>query len=276
MHCSRLVAAFFWVLSILFLNGVVVRAADDAETLDDRFAEVRQAFDKGSYKQARYLAETLDKDMRKQGKVSPALYELMGHIRYREGALGDAALWYERASLFPPPVPEVRQNLNHIHARTGSLIFAPNDVPSQLSAWLSRSRWLQIAILCGWLVILSAAACMLYVHSSGVRAVLLVFASGAFIAGSLSLLGWYFHPSYQSLKDIALVTAADVHAYTAASSASGTVTELPPGSEVRQIETRGAWAYVEIPAENGTNRGWVQSSSLAPLWPDDYGAGYLN
>jgi hypothetical protein len=199
----------------------------------------------------------------------------MGHIRYRQGDLGSAALFYERSALFAPPIPEVRQNLNHIHSKTGSLVFAPNDLRPQLAAWLSPRHWMQIVILSGGIVVLCVVFSLLFLRAGAARTLLLTFASFIFIIGGLALLGWSWHPTFEHIKAVALVTAPDVHAYTAASATSGTVSELPPGSQVRQLETRGAWTYVEIPGEGESNRGWVQSNALAALWPEEFGGSYL-
>lgn len=253
-----------------------IRIEDD-ESPKAKFAEVRQAFDKGSYKQAQYLGETLDKELRKQNKVSPALFELMGHISYREGALGQATLWYQRAALFPPPVPEVRQNLQHIHNRTGNLELPSQGARSQLAAWFSRQQWLQLSVLSAWVVVLSLAACVFLTRSATLRACLLTLGVLSALAGGLGLLGWLSHPSFDSIKDIAVVTGPEIHAYTAASSTSGEVIKLPPGSEVRQLESRGAWTYVQIPSDDGgdDHRGWVTTTSLSPLWPDEYSPRFL-
>jgi hypothetical protein len=99
-----------------------------------------------------------------------------------------------------------------------------------------------------------------------------IAAGSAAVAG----VGWAAHPSYEKIANLAMVTAPGTKAYTAATVTSGTVSALPPGSEVRKLEERGAWSYVEIPAnpqtaddstERHPYRGWVQTSALTPCWP---------
>ena len=110
-------------------------------SLDERFVSARNAFDKGEFAKAQYEAEAIMKD----GSLSREVMELLGHARYRLGDLGRAALWYRRAALFPPPSPELRQNLAHIHERTGNISFPANGLLDQLSAWLTRAHWLRLA-----------------------------------------------------------------------------------------------------------------------------------
>ena len=277
----RSVRLALWALLLLNMAGWVspAHAAQvvDQDSPDARLQEVRDAFEQGRFKPAGYLAETLDKDMRKKGLVSPALFELMGHIRYRQGELGPAALFYERAALFPPPIPEVRQNLTHIRSKNGSLVFAPHDVRVQLAAWLAPHQWMEIAIACGWVVLLSIVFTLLFLRAGGLRVLLLTFATFVFILGGLSLLVWSWHPTYENIKSLAIITAPDTKAYTSASTTGGTVNDLPPGSEVRTLDSRGAWTFVEIPGdtETTTNRGWVQTSALAAVWPEEYSAQFL-
>ena len=68
---------------------------------------------------------------------------------------------------------------------------------------------------------------------------------------------------------IALVTAKDIRAHTAAATTAGSVIDLPPGSAARLLEVRGAWTYCEIPYQPEPLRGWVENTALTPLWPYD-------
>ena len=67
----------------------------------------------------------------------------------------------------------------------------------------------------------------------------------------------------------AALAPRDVRAYTAATTTAGTVMDLPPGSQVRVLEKRGAWTYVEIPSRPENLRGWVENRVLIPYWPWD-------
>lgn len=255
------------ILGAMLLWGGLLHA--ETPTPEQRFVDARASFDKGDFTKAQYQAEAMIKD----GLLSRGIMELLGHARYRQGDLGRAALWYRRASLFPPPEPELRQNIAHIHDRTGNVSFPSNGLLDQISAWFSRSQWLQIAVFCGWVIALTLLLCLLYVRSSSLRVLLLTGAALALIIACISGVGWLFHPNYERVKDIFIVTAKEARAYTAASTTAGSVTDLRAGSEVRTLEDRGAWCYVEIPNEVENRRGWVQKDTLTPFWPFD--PGYL-
>jgi hypothetical protein len=241
------------------------------ETPDQRFIAMRAAFDQGDFAKSQQMGEALIKDKH----LSPELFQLLGHTRYRLGDLGQAALWYKRSALFPPPVPEVRQNIAHLHDRTGNVSFPSNGFRDQLSARLARSQWMKLAIICGWVIVISLTLIALYVGNNGLRTLLLTSSTLALVIGVIALFGWNWHPSYQSIRALSLVTTPNTKAYTAASSTSGAVVELRVGSEVRKLEDRGQWCYVEIPTDTENRRGWVLNSVLSPLWAEDLGAAVL-
>ena len=60
-----------------------------------------------------------------------------------------------------------------------------------------------------------------------------------------------------------------MNSFTSATVTSGTVIGLPPGSQVRTLEKRGPWFYVEIPGSPENLRGWVEAGAITPLWTWD-------
>ena len=134
-----------------------------------------------------------------------------------------------------------------------------------------------MAVICEWTVVFSLFIAFLLCRSGWLRTSLCTLTTLAVIVGSAGMLGWYWHPSYENVRDLAIVTASKASAYTAASTTSGSVIQLPPGSEVHKLEDRGAWCYVEIPTEGEHRRGWVQNEVLSPFWPADkkFDPGYL-
>lgn len=235
----------------------------------ERYAEVCSFFEKGDYTRAQYIAEGLLKD----GHLSPQLFQMLGHIHYRRGDLGRAALSYQRASLFPPPVPEVRQNIAHIHDRTGNLAFPANGFRDQFAARLTRSQWGGIVVTSGWVLLYAVVLCLLFSRTPSLRAPLVLVAVLASVVGVIAGLGWFWHPSFEKVERLAYVTTSETKAFTAATVTSGSVSALPPGSSVRILEDRDLWSYVEIPAEGEYRRGWVQTAALTRFWP--YDPGYL-
>jgi hypothetical protein len=259
-------------LCVLLLYPMLAEAS--ASSPEERYGEVRLNFEKGDFTRAQYLGEAMLKD----GELSPQLFQLLGHIRYRQGDLGRASLWYSRAALFPPPVQEIRQNITHIHERTGNVRFTANTFRDQFSARLSRAQWLKVAIVSGWIFLFTVALYYFHTRSFALRTLLMLVRVIAVAVTTVALLGWVWHPSFEKLQKLAVVTAPGTKAYTAATVTSGSVSPLPPGSEVRKLEERGAWCYVEIPpppvsADDSSDRqalrGWVQMESLSPYWPFD-------
>ncbi len=82
-------------------------------------------------------------------------------------------------------------------------------------------------------------------------------------------LGLEARPSIEELAKRAFVTTTDAQVHTAAAEISGNVIALPAGSEVRRIEERGDWCYIEVPQPDENVFGWVLAKNLVPVWPFD-------
>ncbi len=240
-------------------------------TYEDRYNEAKAAFEKGDYAKTKTLGEKLILEEH----LSPELFQILAHTYYRLDDYGQAALWYKRSSIFPPPSPEIRQNLAHIHDRTGNLNFPSNSLQSQFSGKLPRTLWLVLMISGGWIFLFAAVWTMLFAKSIRIRSWLILIQVMALLLVMGSWFGWQWHPSYKMIEHLAIVTTKDVMAHTAATVTSGSVTKLPLGSEVRILEDRGIWSYIEVYSEQqDIRRGWVQNNKLTPLWP--YHASYMD
>ncbi len=264
MTCRRILTA---ILPAVLLAAAACGANS---TPQDGFSEACAAFDKGDFRSAQYLGESLVN----QGHFAPELFQLLGNTRYRQGDLGRAALYYQRAALLSPPSPETRQNIDLIHERTGNYYFPTNTLRDRFAAWFTRSQWLAAAAAFGWLLTFSAGFAFLVLGAGRPRKVLLMAAVVALTGGTVSLLGWFWHPSFEKVRDLAVVTSPETRAYAAASTTGSSLAQLPAGSQVRKLEDRDSWCYVEFHNENpqpeGRNiRGWVQTESISPLWPYD-------
>lgn len=230
------------------------------------YATALAAFESGKFKEAQYHAESLVKDPA-TASISPQLFELIGHARYRADDLGRAALWYRRAEFFTPRDPELNQNFRHLDDRVRFLSFQPQ---SPLHAWslkLSQNEWLLAASVGFWLLLLPFS----WIVISKKRPPLALFTSALggiiLIAAGIILI---IRPTPQDrVQDIAVVTSKDIRAHTAAATTAGSVIDLPPGSTTRVLEVRGAWSYCEIPYQPAPLRGWIENSALTPLWPFD-------
>lgn len=239
----------------------------NASPAQDRYREIVGAIDKADYRRAQALGQSLVADLNAAGALSPDLFQVMGHISYRLGDYGGAALWYKRAELFLPRLPELRQNLRHLQEKVRFLSFPASSAAAGAALLLSGNAWVLVASGGGWLLLL-ALGLMIAVRNRSVRA----WATGALIAGGLLLVvgaaGFVLRPSgAERVANLFVITVPQSKAYTAATTTSGSVIELPPGSQVRLLQKRGAWTYVEIPSAPDNLRGWVEAQAMSALWP---------
>jgi hypothetical protein len=218
--------------------------------------------EKGNFTKAQYLAESLTKKTPPQ--LSSEVFQIIGHARYRQKDLGRAALWYQRAQLLDGGNPELRQNLRHLFDLTRYLSFNEASPLTEISLKLSSNQWLYLIAVGIWLLFLPLAWRVLTGRSQSWPFIL--SAIGLMILLPASTLATIRPASETRVKDISLVNQPDISAYTAATVTSGSVISLPPGSQVRVLEKRGSWVFVEIPNVPENLRGWVESGALTPLW----------
>jgi hypothetical protein len=251
------------------LGGLGAARGADAKVApspDETYRQAVQEIEKGNFTKAQYLAESLTKKQPPQ--LSAEVFELIGHTRYRQDDLGRAALWYERAELLNPRSPELRQNLRYLRDRLAFLEFAPESPLVEWSYWLGPNEWALLTAAGVWLFLLAIA----WLIVAGRRSLGLVVACcviGFLVAVPSATFAAIRKPGPERVKDIGVIVLPEVQAFTAATVTSGSVIELPPGSQVRILEKRGAWVYVEIPNRPENLRGWVEVPAIAPLWPWD-------
>lgn len=253
----------------LLLVGLVNAAfapGVNAASSDERYKQVVDALAKKDYNRAQAGTESL----LGEGALSPELFEIMGHTRYRQGDHGRAVLWYERASLFTPRVPEIRQNLRHLDDKVRFLAFKDASPLHTFGLLLQRNTWLIIASAGGWLLLIGAGIIIVSRPGALRNGSIAALVTGALLL-PLGATGAIVRPKGEDrVKNIWVVTSTGTKAFTAASTTAGTVIDLPPGSQIRLIEKRGAWNYVEIPATSENLRGWIESDTITTLWPSKW------
>ncbi|MBL9133822.1 MAG: BatD family protein [Verrucomicrobiaceae bacterium] len=244
--------------------------AEDAATL---YKQARESIEKGEFTKAQYFAERLTRADPPQ--LGADVFAIIGHARYRQDDLGRAALWYQRALLLAPRDPELRQNLRHLDDKLRFFVMPATSMLGVCSLCLPGNTWILIAAGGAWLVVLAIAARIWIGKKSPLNASARLWTLVMFILGLLALIPSITFAATRPepedrVRDISVVTAAETSLYAAATTTSAANLELPPGSQVRVLEKRGAWSYVEVPttAEEPT-RGWVESSVMQPLWPWD-------
>ncbi|WP_395751409.1 BatD family protein [Prosthecobacter sp.] len=244
--------------------------ASAAETTpDEGYQKAREALEKGKYTDAQYLGELLTK--RQPPALSSAVFTLIGNARYRQDDLGRAALWYQRAQLLDPLNPEVRQNLRHIDDKLRFFRYGESSPLAEVSLLLNKNTWIIAASAGVWIILLALARYILRGprRKASLASVLIFSLLGLFVFVPSATFAAIRPAPANRVKDVMVVTGRDVRAYTAATVTSGDVIALPPGSQVRMLEKRGAWSYVEIPRSEENLRGWIESATYTPLWPWD-------
>lgn len=230
----------------------------------EQYAALKQSLEKGDFA----TAEKTGLAMVAEGHVSADVFTLLGHASYKQGKPGIAAMWYERARLFPSSAPELSQNLRHIGEKIHCFVRDRNEWLERLGLALSRNAWVLLGTGGAWLVLIGAGL-LIVVRSSGVRWLALAAMPSGLLLLVLAGLGWQARPSFDDLHSLAFVVAPKALAHTAATKVSGTVIPVPQGSVVQKIEERGQWAYVLIPQPGEDLRGWLPSSELEAFWPYD-------
>ncbi|MBE2283682.1 MAG: BatD family protein [Prosthecobacter sp.] len=260
------VSAMIAVMALL--TTISASAAD--ESPDAIYKQAREALAAGKFTQAQYLGESLTR--RDPPALSAAVFAIIGHARYRQEDFGRAALWYQRAELLEPRNPETRQNLRHLDEK---LRFFRFDEGSPLEEWsllLSKNTWIIAASAGAWMILLALMRCILCASrrvSAGACALVISILGLLVLVPSAAFAAIRPGPG-QRVNDIVVITAKEtVSAFTAATLTSGSVIDLPPGSQVRLLEKRGAWSYVEVPSGSEPVRGWVETATFTPLWPWD-------
>lgn len=252
------------LLCLALLLTSNLQAAEQASP-DTVYQQAREELDKGKFTQAQYLAESLTK--RTPPVLSAETFSIIGHARYRQDDLGRAALWYQRAQLLNPSNAEIRQNLRHLDEKLRFFRFTSYSPLVEWSLLLPKQAWLNLTSLGFWLAAAAISLKLLTGRKMPTLLVVLLVAVSLLITVPSACLAAFRPDSGTLTKDVMVITMPNVSAYSSATVTAGSLIDLPPGSQVRLLEKRGAWSYVEIPASGEPLRGWVEATTYTPLWP---------
>ena len=194
--------------------------------------------------------------------TSPDLYFNLGTAHYRNGSPGRAALWFRRAALAHPGMPEVAQNFEFLRRQQGFLEFAETDWERfLLGLHPAQLRWSASILLWGGLFLLLAT----FLSRFRPVAPLLIGIASVAIAGSIFVFSIdHFRASQVAPDNFATVIVSGTSALVAPAPDSASVIALPAGSEVRILQNTGPWLYASIP---GNLAGWIHHTSVEPNWP---------
>lgn len=267
----RLLQATAVLLVLAFTSGSLQAAAtDEAANL---YQQARESLMQGKFTKAQYAAERILK--LSPPPLSAEVFTILGHTRFKQDDMGRAALWYQRAALLDPANTELQQNLRLLDER---LRFFTLERHSPVALWslkLAGNQWALLAAAGAWLIVLALAWRVWVGRASALNAgrrlaaLLLALCGVLIVIPSATFAAMRPMPA-ERVRDVMVVTQPEVSLYAAATVTSASNLDLPAGSQLRLIERRGAWSYVEVPvAADEPTRGWVESSVIQPLWPWD-------
>lgn len=230
---------------------------------EDAFQHGNTLYESGRYADAAaaYQRALTTADKSRGAAVGVNLFYNLGNAWFRAGEPGRAVLNYERALRLQPSHPETAANLAFVRRQLGlPATRSPN------SGWgryaLAWSPWLLAAG--GWS--LAGGGCLALLAGRGIAgertrrvAGIVAFAVGLplLVAGALTF--WLAdRRSVDPARGI-LVGADGVEARYAPADTATVETTLPTGGEVRILQERDAWDYVELP---GGTRAWIASAQV--------------
>lgn len=227
-------------LTLLALFAIV------APAFAGNFDEGNKAYDAGKFLEARQHYEAAVS----AGEWTANLFYNLGNADERIGAIGLAALNYERALALEPKHAEARANLKFLRG------------PEQ-----SKRTWKDIAfggmslnfwILCTAALAWAAVFTLLIpfargrrLGAGGVFVLVLIICATAYAAAGV----------WQTMGELdrGIVIANQVEARQGPADRANLAAVLPAGSRVRVLSIRGEWTYCVLP--DGT-RGWIPSDSV--------------
>lgn len=222
------------------------------------------AYTAGQYSKALELLEADRKNGAPQRNSAELLCN-MGNCYYRLGKPGTAALYYTRALVADPGLPEARANLGFIQRKEGAVLPTRNSVDKLFTLLSSNQLWLlthvcaATLLLCIALQVLRRGQSRPWLHGCTAVAALLCLLCAA-------------DRLYYSTRDIpdmsdlspnelAIVTTATT-ARTAAAEAAPSVIDLTPATPLHLLAVRGSYSYVQT--FTGV-RGWVLTADISPV-----------
>ena len=246
---SPFAASFFLALSSICFS----------EEPDAVFLSANADFESKDFEQAKLKFQSLVE----KSLISSELYFNLGTTHFRLGNEGEAMVWMRRAVIAEPGMPEARQNIEFLRIRLGFLEFNDSSLRQLLGILPpAAGRW--TGTCCLWMGLLCAAGAVFSNRLRPNRSVTVTLATILITIGVAGFALQHHQNRYIDARNFSTITSSDATALTAPSPSAKIVIALPPGSEVRALQTSGQWCYVDIP---GNLRGWIKSSHLQSNWP---------
>lgn len=247
----------------------VSRGADQSvrEGFDllDQAAALRLTEPERSEQLAADAATVLEAALSPDAQLNPAAQRALGNAHLLAGDLGRAVLAYRRALLVSPSDPLARASLEHARARVEA---AP--VPDLSTRWRSAVRWARSMLPRRAIFWAAAAVFTLACFVLAARLIrrasarLTVPATVALVIASTALAFLGVEPRLNDPRAAVVLGRAPARTGPHAEVYPPALEQpVPPGAEVRILETRDGWAFCEI----GSSRAWLPLDALERVQP---------
>jgi Tetratricopeptide repeat/Bacterial SH3 domain len=224
---------------------------------ESSFEKGNTAFEAGDYAEAVKAYEASIQE----GVSGANVYFNLGNANLRAGEKGRAVLNYQRALALRPGHPEAIANLAYVQ-RSLNLPAAPATAWSQFVEWMGVDAVAIVAAIGAW-VVLAGLVALLGPWPQPALGWSLVMTGGApLIAGLFLLYG--LRGGARDPGRAIVVSDNGTKAHYAPADNSREVQVLPAGTEIRLLQDRGSWIYVEVA---GGLRGWVAAGNVDTVLP---------
>jgi tetratricopeptide (TPR) repeat protein len=217
---------------------------------DTDFAKANEEYAQGHFKEAISGYEALVL----AGQWSANLFYDLGNAYFRTGDFGHAILNYERALALERHHPEATANLQIARDEARALEIQPS-LPERYLQFASVNQYSIAAAVAFWLGVFCIVRLLFARRRSTATIILSVLLLFVFAIGTLAI---YELDHGSKGRGLAIVTDKEVQARLATADTANSVLALPPGSEVKILNTRGDWVYAALP---NNLRGWIPAKS---------------
>jgi tetratricopeptide (TPR) repeat protein len=239
-----------YIFDVCFATICAVVVSSALAQSDAEFAKANQEYAQGHFKEAISGYEALVL----AGQWSANLFYDLGNAYFRTGDFGHAILNYERALALERHHPEATANLQIARDEARALEIQPS-LPERYLQFASVNQYSIAAAVAFWLGVFCIVRLLFARRRSTATIILSVLLLFVFAIGTLAI---YELDHGSKGRGLAIVTDKEVQARLATADTANSVLALPPGSEVKILNTRGDWVYAALP---NNLRGWIPAKS---------------
>ncbi|MBV9658849.1 MAG: tetratricopeptide repeat protein [Verrucomicrobia bacterium] len=247
-------------LTCLALSRAAAAGGNGASEMrgENAFAVGNRYYENGRYAEA----ITAYQESIQHGEASANLFYNLGNAAFRAGEAGRAVLNYERALRLQPSHQEAAANLAFVRRQLGLPANAAPEARATTTAHSAATFGPWLLAAGGWLL---AAGALVSGLTAARRGGWTLGASGAtlLLAGGAAMF-WLADPRWTDPARAVVVGTEGAEARYAPADTSDVVATLPTGGEVRVLQERGAWDYVELASKA---RAWIAASQVERIAP---------